>query len=185
MLSENTRNFTYRYGGEVYDNPYEFDDGNSLSAKYNDVDSSGTPDAVSATSPLMKNKGVGYQIMVGSFADSDGDGFGDIRGITLSLDYLESLNVEAIWLTPVQISDSYHGYDTIDYYNIDPKFGSKTSPHAIDGEITQESANADYLELLSAARERNIAVVMDLVINHTSINNLLFQESLSLSLAEL
>ena len=180
-VQENTRNFTYRYGGEVYDNPYEYDDGNSLSAKYNDVDSSGTPDAVSATSPLMKNKGVGYQIMVGSFADSDGDGFGDIRGITLSLDYLESLNVEAIWLTPVQISDSYHGYDTIDYYNIDPKFGSKTSPHAIDGEITQESANADYLELLSAARERNIAVVMDLVINHTSINNLLFQESLSLN----
>ena len=180
-VQENTRNFTYRYGGEVYDNPYEHDDGNSLSANYDNVDSSATPRPISATSPLMKNKGVGYQIMVGSFADSDGDGFGDIRGITLSLDYLESLNVEAIWLTPIQLSDSYHGYDTIDYYTIDPKFGSKTSPHAVDGEITSASANADYLELLSAARDRGISVIMDLVINHTSINNLLFQESLSLN----
>lgn len=181
VVQENARNFTYRYAGEVYDNPYLSDDGNSVSTKYNNVNSSGSQRAISPTSPLMKNKGVGYQIMVASFADSDGDGLGDIRGIFNSLNYLESLNVEAIWLTPVQLSDSYHAYDTIDYYNIDPKFGSKTSPHATNGEITQASANADYVELVSAAKNKGISVVMDLVINHTSINNLLFQESLSLN----
>lgn len=180
-VQENTRNFTYRYGGEIYDNPYEADDGNSLSSKYNNVNSSQNPRPISATSPLMKQKGVGYQIMVGSFADSDGDGFGDIRGITLSLPYLSSLNVEALWLTPVQLSDSYHGYDTIDYYNIDPKFGSKTSPYVEGGEVTIASANQDYVELISAAGAQGISIVMDLVINHTSINNLLFQESLSLN----
>ncbi len=181
VVQENVRNFTYRYGGEVYDNPYAADDGNSISSNYNNVNSSQNPRPISPTSPLMKQKGVGYQIMVGSFADSDGDGFGDIRGITLSLPYLASLHVEALWLTPVQLSDSYHGYDTIDYYNIDPKFGSRTSPYAEDGEVTIASANQDYVELISAADTLGMSVVMDLVINHTSINNLLFQESLSLN----
>lgn len=180
VVQENARNFTYRYAGEVYDNPYLTDNGTNVSSLYDNVDHT-TVAPISETSPLMKQKGVGYQIMVASFADSDGDGMGDIRGIFNSLPYLSSLNIEAIWLTPVQLSDSYHGYDTIDYYNIDPKFGSKTSPHAVDGKISQESANLDYVELVSAAKELGISVVMDLVINHTSINNLLFQESLSLN----
>lgn len=179
-VQENTRNFTYNYTGEEFQNPYETDDGNNVSSIYNDVDSSGVQAPISASSPLFKQKGVGYQIMVASFADSDGDGMGDIRGIINSLTYLKNLNVEVLWLTPVQLSDSYHGYDTIDYYNIDPKFGSKTSPHAVNGVVTTASANNDYLELLSAADALGMSVVMDLVLNHTSINNLLFQESLSL-----
>lgn len=181
VVQENAKDFTYKYEGATFENPYENDDGNSVSAKYNNVNSSGAGRPISPTSPLMKNKGIGYQIMVASFADSDGDGMGDIYGITQSLDYLKALNVEAIWLTPVQLSDSYHAYDTIDYYTIDPKFGSKNSPAGqVTGKVTLESANADYLQLLSAANEKGISVVMDLVINHTSINNLLFQESLSL-----
>ncbi len=179
-VQENTRNFTYNYTGEKFQNPYENDDGTNVSSKYSEVNSSGTPEPISATSPSFKEKGVGYQIMVASFADSDGDGMGDIRGIINSLDYLESLHIEVLWLTPVQLSDSYHGYDTIDYYNIDPKFGSKTSPNTKDGVVTSESANKDYYELLSAAKAKGMSVVMDLVLNHTSINNLLFQESLSL-----
>ncbi len=179
-VQENTLNFTYNYTGAEYNNPYENDDGTNVSSKYSTVNSSGPQAPISATSPEFKNKGVGYQIMVASFADSDGDGMGDIRGIFNSLPYLKSLNIEVLWLTPVQLSDSYHGYDTIDYLNIDPKFGSKNSPNAPDGVITQESANKDYIQLLTAAEENGISVVMDLVLNHTSINNLLFQQSLSL-----
>lgn len=118
--------------------------------------------------------------MVGSFADSDGYGFGDILGIKNWLDYLESLNVEALWLTPIQLSDSYHGYDIIDYRKVDTKFGSENSVHATDGVVTYESAMLDYVDLVNDANSRGIKLVMDLVVNHTSINNVLFQQSIAL-----
>jgi alpha-amylase len=109
--------------------------------------------------------GVGYQIMVSSFADSNGDGFGDIKGITNNLDYLKNdLNAGVLWLTPIQLSDSYHGYDIIDYYKIDPKFGT----------------DEDFRELLFEANKRGIKVIMDLVINHTSANNSWFKKSANL-----
>ena len=126
--------------------------------------------------------GVGYQIMVSSFADSDGDGFGDIYGITKKLPYLNKLGVKALWLTPIQLSDSYHGYDITDYEMVDPKFGSTVSPAGIanGGEVTSETALADYKELIDAAHELGMKIVMDLVLNHTSTANKWFVKSANL-----
>ena len=105
--------------------------------------------------------GVGYQIFVPSFSDSDGDGFGDIKGITNKLDYLEDLGVDVLWLTPIQESNSYHGYDVTDYYKIDSRFGTLQ----------------DYQELIFKAHERGMKVLMDMVINHTSKSNVLYKKS--------
>ncbi|MBR0356036.1 MAG: alpha-amylase, partial [Clostridia bacterium] len=82
---------------------------------------------------VTDNDRVFYEIFVGSFADSDGDGIGDLRGIINKFDYLndgdpnsgKSLGIEGIWLTPIFKSPSYHKYDVTDYYTIDPKFGSQ------------------------------------------------------------
>ena len=79
---------------------------------------------VSSTSDAFKSLGVGYQIFVASFRDSNKDGIGDIRGIIDSLDYLSDLGVQVLWLTPIQKSDSYHGYDISDYYAVDKRFGT-------------------------------------------------------------
>ncbi len=95
---------------------------------------------------------VGYNIFPISFADSNGDKLGDINGITAKLDYIESLGVDTIWLNPIHESESYHKYDVIDYYSIDGDFG------------TME----DYEMLIEEAHKRDINVIMDLVINHTS-----------------
>ena len=115
----------------------------------------------STTSAEFKKYGVGYQIFVASFKDSNGDGIGDIRGIINSLDYLSDLGAEVLWLTPIQKSDSYHGYDISDYYAVDKRFGT------ID----------DYRELLYKAHEKGMKVLMDLVLNHTSKSNIWFTNS--------
>ncbi len=117
--------------------------------------------AVQPTVSGWDETGIGYQIFVASFCDSDGNGTGDIRGIINKLDYLESLNVDVLWLTPIQSSDSSHGYDCYDYYAIDPKFGS----------------NADYRELVYKVHQKNMKIVMDLVVNHTSTKNEWFLKS--------
>lgn len=109
------------------------------------------------------NARVFYQIFVGSFSDSDGDGTGDIRGIINRFDYLNdgddnsglSLGIEGIWLTPIFKSPSYHKYDITDYYEIDPAFG------------TME----DLKELIELCHSRNVQIVLDLPINHTSTSN--------------
>ena len=94
-----------------------------------------------------------YQIYPRSFADSDGDGVGDIRGIIGKLDYLKDLGIDMIWLSPVYKSpNDDNGYDIADYKAIQPEFG------------TME----DFDELLAEARARGISIIMDLVINHTS-----------------
>ena len=116
---------------------------------------------VSSTATTCDEMGVGYQIFVASFCDSNGDGVGDIQGIIKKLDYLASLNVDVLWLTPIQSSDSLHGYDCYDYYFIDPKFGT----------------NADYRELVTKAHQKGMKVIMDLVINHTSTSNEWFIKS--------
>ncbi len=186
-VQDNVYNYTFSYINGEIENPYDNDDGTNVSAKYNDIDSSSTNNYTKmATSISFKEDvGVGYQIMTASFADSDGDGIGDIKGITDSLDYLtKTLHVNAIWLTPIQLSDSYHGYDIIDYMVVDPKFGSKNTnyPDLLDekGRPTSESAMADYKELLTKAHERGVKVIMDLVINHTSVNNVWFKKSAAL-----
>ena len=96
-----------------------------------------------------------YEIFVSSFCDSNGDGTGDLNGIRSKLDYIADLGFDAIWLTPVHPSATYHKYDVDDYYAIDPSFG------------TME----DYEALLKDCHDRGIRVYMDLVLNHTSDEN--------------
>ena len=119
------------------------------------------PNQTAPTSKSFKKLGVGYQIFVASFRDSNNDGYGDIRGIIDSLDYLKDLGVEVLWLTPIQQCGSYHGYDIIDYYAVDKKFGTVE----------------DYRELLFKAHAKGMKVLMDLVLNHTSKNNKWFINS--------
>lgn len=102
-----------------------------------------------------------YQIFVRSFADSDGDGVGDIKGITANLEYLEDLGVEGLWLMPFCEAVSYHGYDVTDYYKVDEDYGT----------------NEDMKELLTEAHKRGIKVIMDFVINHTSEHHEWFQKA--------
>ena len=103
-----------------------------------------------------------YQIYPRSFADSDGDGIGDLPGITSRLDYLAELGVDVIWLSPVYRSPQRdNAYDISDYQDIDPLFGTLE----------------DFDALLSAAHERGIKVVMDVVVNHTSDEHPWFVES--------
>lgn len=103
-----------------------------------------------------------YQVYPKSFLDTTGQGTGDLRGITAKLDYLRTLDVGAIWLTPVYKSPMFdNGYDVADYCSIDPEYGSME----------------DMDELLAEAKKRGIRIVMDLVYNHTSYQNAWFQES--------
>lgn len=125
----------------------------------------------SSTYPVWQNRvqnfdaSTGYQIFIASFADSDGDGMGDLRGIIEKLPYLDSLNVEVLWLTPFQNSTNYHGYDIYDYYSVDPKFGTL----------------ADYRELVYRAHnEYGMKIVMDFVLNHTGKSNPWFVKSQNL-----
>ena len=116
------------------------------------------------------NDRVFYEIFVGSFSDSDGDGTGDLRGIINRMDYLndgdpvsgKSLGIEGIWLTPVFLSPSYHKYDVSDYYQIDPAFG------------TEE----DLKELAALCHERDVKLILDLPLNHTGIRNEWFERFL-------
>ena len=106
---------------------------------------------------------VAYQIYPKSFCDSNGDGIGDLRGIISKLDYLKELGVDIIWLSPIYCSPMIdQGYDISDYYNIDPKFGSME----------------DMYELLKQAKERNMYVLMDLVVNHCSDKHEWFRKAL-------
>ena len=105
------------------------------------------------TGPEWWRHAVIYEIYPRSFQDSDGDGVGDIKGITSRLDYLHDLGIDAIWITPMYPSPGIdYGYDISDYTAIDPVYGSM----------------ADFDNLVAEARKRNIRVIMDYVINHTS-----------------
>ncbi len=107
-------------------------------------------------------EGVLYQIYPRSWADSDGDGVGDLRGILDHLDHLSWLGVDGIWLSPVTVSpDADFGYDVADYRDVDPRFGSL----------------ADLDELIDRAHARGIRVLLDLVPNHTSIDHPWFAEA--------
>jgi trehalose-6-phosphate hydrolase len=104
-----------------------------------------------------------YQIYPKSFNDSNGDGFGDLKGVTEKLDYLNTLGVDYIWLTPFYVSPQKdNGYDVADYYNIDPRFG------------TME----DFEELVSEADKRGIGIMLDMVFNHTSTEHQWFKNAI-------
>lgn len=114
--------------------------------------------------PAWWTKAVVYQIYPRSFADSNGDGFGDLGGIRAKLDHLAELGVDVIWLSPIYPSPQHdNGYDISDYEGIDPRFG------------TQD----EFDLLLDEVHARGMKLVMDLVVNHTSDEHAWFQESRS------
>jgi alpha-glucosidase len=121
------------------------------------------PLATAADSTWWKNAVI-YEIYPRSFADTNGDGIGDLNGITQHLDYLESLGVDAIWITPFYPSPQVDfGYDISDYQAIDPQYGTM----------------ADFDRLVAEAAKHHIRIVDDLVLNHTSDKHAWFMESRS------
>ncbi len=113
---------------------------------------------------LWYKNAVFYEISVRAFKDSNGDGHGDLRGLTEKLDYIQTLGVDCIWIMPIYPSPlKDDGYDIADYYSVDKSFGS------LD----------DLKGLIRAAHERDIRIVMDLVLNHTSDEHPWFQASRS------
>jgi len=121
------------------------------------------PAAPAVVDPIDDNYRTFYQIFVGSFSDSNNDGIGDLRGIINRFDYLndgninsgKSLGVQGIWLSPIFSSPSYHKYDAKDYYQIDWRFGTED----------------DLKELIALCKERNVKLILDIAINHTSSQN--------------
>jgi alpha-amylase len=124
------------------------------------------PDAASGT---WWNDRVFYEVFVRSFQDSDGDGIGDLEGLTERLDYLndgnprtdDDLGVTGLWLMPVMESPSYHGYDVVDYMAVEQDYGDA----------------AAFRRLMEEAHARGMVVIVDLVINHTSSQHPWFQEA--------
>jgi len=109
------------------------------------------------------NKDNYYQIFIRSFADSDGDGIGDLNGINSNLEYLESLGITALWLSPFHPSNSYHGYNVTNYYEVNSDFGNLE----------------DLKNLVKNAKDKSIDIMMDLVINHSSDQHPWYKEALS------
>ncbi|HSF44229.1 MAG TPA: alpha-amylase family glycosyl hydrolase, partial [Thermoanaerobaculia bacterium] len=130
-----------------------------------------SPPAASPASPSWARGAVFYEVFVRSFADSNGDGIGDLQGLISKLDYLndgnprtsQDLGVDALWLMPVFQSPSYHGYDVVDYETIESDYGT----------------NADFERLLAEAHRRGIRIIVDFVMNHSSSQNPWFVDSAS------
>ena len=110
-----------------------------------------------------KRSSTTYQLLIYSFADSNGDGVGDFKGIQNKLDYLDEMGVTALWLSPAQKTSSYHGYDVDDYYAVNPLFGTEQ----------------DFKNLVKAAHDKNIKIYMDYVLNHSGKNNDWFMQALA------
>ncbi len=102
-----------------------------------------------------------YEVYVRSFYDADGDGYGDLRGLGLKMEYIHDLGFNGVWMMPIHQSNSYHKYDVDDYKSIDKQYG------------TME----DFDFMIKKANENNIAVIMDLVVNHSSNNHKWFKEA--------
>jgi len=114
------------------------------------------------TTPTWYQDAIGYQIYPRSFADSNGDGVGDLRGIINKLDYLKSLGINLIWFSPFYPSPQFDvGYDVANYTDIDPEYGTL----------------AEFDELLAECHKRGIRVMLDYVMNHTSEQHEWFQKS--------
>ena len=103
-----------------------------------------------------------YEIFVRSFYDSDGDGYGDLNGVTKKLDYIRDLGYTGIWLMPINPSPSYHKYDVTDYYSVDKMYGS------VD----------DLKNLINECHKRDIKLILDLVLNHSSDKAPMFHKSI-------
>src|SRR5690242_18797237 len=122
----------------------------------------GQGDTSTSIDPLWYKDAIIYELHVKTFCDSDGDGMGDFRGLIEKLDYLQELGVTAIWLLPFYPSPLRDdGYDIADYFDVNPNFGTLE----------------DFRAFLDAAHQRNLRVITELVINHTSDQNPWFQKS--------
>jgi len=110
-----------------------------------------------------KRADISYQLLVYSFADSNGDGYGDLNGIIQKLDYIDGLGVKAIWLSPIHPCMSYHGYDVTDYTKVNPKLGTES----------------DFDRLVTEAHKRDIKIYLDYVMNHTGKDHPWFTEACS------
>jgi glycosidase len=125
---------------------------------------------VDYAAPAWTRGAVCYEVFIRSFKDSNGDGIGDLNGLTSKLDYINDgnpksktdLGARCIWLMPVAESPSYHGYDVINYYKVNPDYGT----------------NADFKRFVAAAHKRGIKVIVDMVLNHTSNQDPHFQAAL-------
>ena len=106
-----------------------------------------------------------YQLLVYSFADGNGDGIGDFKGIIDKLDYLENLGIQGLWLSPINKASSYHAYDVNNYYAINGRYIVE-----VDG------VTYDFPKLIEECHKRDIHVILDLVLNHTSSNNKWYSE---------
>ena len=110
-----------------------------------------------------KRSSTTYQLLIYSFADSNGDGIGDFKGIQDKLDYLDGLGVTGIWMSPAHPSDSYHAYDVTDYYAVNPLYGTEQ----------------DFKNLIDAAHAKGIKIYMDYVLNHSGKGNAWFKQALA------
>jgi alpha-amylase len=132
--------------------------------------SRGTAQNVNVDSLPWERGAVCYEIFVRSFFDSNGDGIGDLNGLTQKLDYINDgkpatrsdLGARCVWLMPVAESPSYHGYDVSDYYRVEPDYGT----------------NDDFKRFVAEAHRRGIHVLVDMVLNHASSEHPFFQEAL-------
>lgn len=118
--------------------------------------------SIFSLNPFWYKNAVVYSLDVETFMDTNGDGIGDFRGLTQRLDYLAGLGINCLWLLPFYSSPNRdNGYDVMDYYNVDPRLGTL----------------GDFVEFVHQARDRGIRVLVDLVINHTSIEHPWFQNA--------
>lgn len=113
------------------------------------------------TTVTNENGSVCYEIFVRSFYDTNGDGIGDFNGITEKLPYLKELGIKTLWLMPIMPSPTYHGYDVIDYYEVNSDYGSMS----------------DFERLLEQSKKYNIDIMIDIVFNHSSTQNPWFKQS--------
>ncbi len=120
-----------------------------------------TPEPV-VDGPTWFSEGILYEVFVRSFYDANGDGTGDLAGVTAKLDYVESLHAGAVWLLPIHPSPSYHGYDVTDYMAVNPDYGTLE----------------DMQALVEAAHLKRIRVILDLVVNHTSNLHPFFRDAM-------